>query len=187
VSAVSGFSLTILNRYPYDLSVFLDGELLLVVPAQSTGSAPGLPSGEHTLQYCQDQAMVTCATPIPLPVSGDVTLVAGGELPLIAPGQATPTPLYVAPTPYYPTPTEQSYYGYGYRLFVHNNYNKRVEVWLDGKYLMTVPAHKYLWHAGIRPGYHSVKIYIPQYYHDYKLVRSWHDLFFDRDIHIYVP
>lgn len=182
--ALTSYRLSIHNLYPWDAFVFLNGQFLMKVRSQRAGTYMDMPSGSHTLQFCQDPRGTICEPPIYLDVDQDLIVTSPGglnamsppldatpvppttEAPFLLPAQiVTPTfglpPLFteVPSTPsggWTPWPTVPVE-KMSFMLTVHNRYPWPLRVEIDNRYLMTVPPRKYLWHLGIPGGHHTLK------------------------------
>lgn len=79
--AVAGmlYTLTIQNRLPDDIFIFVDDQYRLRVAAGSSNSYAGMPARNYVLKYCLDAGMNNCAEPIETTLGADVVLIAGGD------------------------------------------------------------------------------------------------------------
>ncbi len=176
--AGSKYSINLTNNYPWEAFIFLDQVFVFSIPSQRAATYGSLTAGQHTLQVCRDPGLQACELVMDLAVTGPVNLSLGAAagVQAVAPTPTQPpvasvTPpvsslipaaTFTAPGVSLPTATSAPNFaltaapGEGrFLVTIHNNYPYAMIVTMDGKHLLTIPSLHYMWHVGIKSGWHT--------------------------------
>jgi hypothetical protein len=103
-------------------------------PPTSSVQETIIPLFTSTSEPAQQTLALTSLTPS---LSAPVTINLTTSYPF-----SSPTPVQIGPKVY--------------KITIHNNYYSPLQVYIDEKYIMTIPGRKYMWFRGVMEGSHIV-------------------------------